>query len=131
MKGMVDLECVVVVAGFAEVGRWGNSRTRWEMEAFGEFSLEGCIEMAWIMGLIKNFNERLKDGISYSGWVDAKTERPEHSQRIYISHTILMDCSKRNFLVICTGYFTTSQTQQNCDVCPKSPSHGKINGRQR
>ncbi|KAF2027414.1 hypothetical protein EK21DRAFT_114904 [Setomelanomma holmii] len=75
LKGMVDLEKVVVVTGFAEVGPWGNSRTRWEMEAYGEFSLEGCVEMAWIMGLIKNHNGPLK-GKSYSGWVDAKTGEP-------------------------------------------------------
>lgn len=75
LKGMVDLEKVVVVTGFAEVGPWGNSRTRWEMEAYGEFSLEGCIEMAWIMGLIKNHNGPIK-GKQYSGWVDAKTSEP-------------------------------------------------------
>lgn len=75
LKGMVDLEKVVVVAGFAEVGPWGNSRTRWQMEAYGEFSLEGCIEMAWIMGLIKNHNGPIK-GKPYSGWVDAKTGDP-------------------------------------------------------
>jgi fatty acid synthase subunit alpha len=75
LKGMVDLEKVVVVTGFSEIGPWGNSRTRWEMEAFGEFSLEGCVEMAWIMGLIKNHNGPLK-GKSYSGWVDGKSGDP-------------------------------------------------------
>ncbi|KAF2499991.1 hypothetical protein BU16DRAFT_534631 [Lophium mytilinum] len=75
LKGMVDLEKVVVVTGFAEVGPWGNSRTRWEMEAYGEFSLEGCIEMAWMTGHIKNHNGPLK-GKSYSGWVDVKTNEP-------------------------------------------------------
>jgi fatty acid synthase subunit alpha len=75
LKGMVDLEKVVVVTGFAEVGPWGNSRTRWEMEAYGEFSIEGCVEMAWIMGLIKNHNGPLK-GKAYCGWVDAKTGEP-------------------------------------------------------
>src|SRR5690606_27386666 len=75
LQGMVDLEKVVVVTGFAEVGPWGNSRTRWEIEAYGQFSLEGCIEMAWIMGLIKNFNGMLK-GKMYSGWVDSKTGEP-------------------------------------------------------
>ena len=72
---MVDLEKVVVVTGFSEVGPWGNSRTRWEMEAYGQFSLEGCVEMAWMMGLIKNYNGQLK-GKSYSGWVDAKSGDP-------------------------------------------------------
>jgi fatty acid synthase subunit alpha, fungi type len=75
LKGMVNLDKVVVVTGFSEVGPWGNSRTRWEMEAYGKFSLEGCVEMAWIMGLIKNHNGPLK-GQSYAGWVDAKTGEP-------------------------------------------------------
>lgn len=49
LGGMVDLESVVVIVGFGEVGPYGNARTRWEMEAFGTFSLEGAIEMAWMM----------------------------------------------------------------------------------
>ncbi|KHN97914.1 fatty acid synthase subunit alpha [Metarhizium album ARSEF 1941] len=75
LRGMVDLDKVVVVTGFAELGPWGNSRTRWEMEAYGEFSLEGCVEMAWIMGLIRNHNGAIK-GKPYSGWVDAKSGEP-------------------------------------------------------
>ncbi|KAJ5219766.1 hypothetical protein N7468_008970 [Penicillium chermesinum] len=75
LKGMVNLDKVVVVTGFSEVGPWGNSRTRWEMEAYGKFSLEGCVEMAWIMGLIKHHNGPLK-GKAYSGWVDGKTGEP-------------------------------------------------------
>ncbi|MBE3046797.1 hypothetical protein IMZ48_30570, partial [Candidatus Bathyarchaeota archaeon] len=75
LKGMVDLDKVVVVTGFSEVGPWGNSRTRWEMEAYGEFSLEGCVEMAWIMGLIKHHNGPINRR-PYSGWVDGKTGAP-------------------------------------------------------
>ena len=81
LKDMVDLEKVVVVTGFSEIGPWGNSRTRWEMEAYGQFSLEGCVEMAWIMGLIRNHNGPLK-GKSYSGWVDAKTGDPVDDKEI-------------------------------------------------
>ncbi|KAI0649410.1 fatty acid synthase [Trametes meyenii] len=76
LRGIVDLEKVIVVTGFAEVGPWGSSRTRWEMEARGEFSIEGCIEMAWMMGHIKHFDGRLKDGSLYVGWVDAKSNEP-------------------------------------------------------
>ncbi|RPD59601.1 fatty acid synthase [Lentinus tigrinus ALCF2SS1-6] len=76
LRGMLDLEKVVVVTGFAEVGPWGSSRTRWEMEARGEFTIEGCIEMAWMMGFIKHFDGRLKDGSLYVGWVDAKSGEP-------------------------------------------------------
>ncbi|KAL6717768.1 beta subunit of fatty acid synthetase [Lecanora helva] len=74
LKGMVDLSRVVVVVGYSELGPWGNARTRWEMEAFGEFSREGYVEMAWIMGLIKHFTGRLPGtNTQYAGWVDAKT----------------------------------------------------------
>ncbi|KAJ2817765.1 fatty acid synthase alpha subunit Lsd1, partial [Coemansia sp. 'formosensis'] len=77
LQGMVNLDNVVVVTGYGEVGPHGNAETRWEMEAYGEFSLEGCIELAWIMGLIKHFNGTLKStGAMYVGWVDAKTEEP-------------------------------------------------------
>ena len=81
LKDMVDLEKVVVVTGFSEVGPWGNARTRWEMEAFGHFSLEGCIEMAWLMGLIKNHNGPLK-GKSYSGWIDTKSGEPVDDKEV-------------------------------------------------
>ncbi|KAJ2065395.1 fatty acid synthase alpha subunit Lsd1, partial [Coemansia sp. S2] len=77
LQGMVNLDKVVVVTGYGEVGPHGNAETRWEMEAYGEFSLEGCIELAWIMGLIKHSNGPLKStGAMYVGWVDAKTEEP-------------------------------------------------------
>jgi fatty acid synthase subunit alpha len=75
LKGMVDLENVVVITGFAEVGPYGNSRTRWEMEAHGIFSLDGCIEMAWIMGLVKHYDGEI-NGEPYSGWVESKTSKP-------------------------------------------------------
>ena len=76
LRGLLDLEKVVVVTGFGEVGPWGSSRTRWEMEARGEFTIEGCIEMAWIMGYIKHFDGRLPDGTLYVGWVDTKSGQP-------------------------------------------------------
>ena len=79
LKGMVDLDRVVVVTGFSELGPWGNARTRWEMEAFGKFSLEGCIELAWIMGLIKHHNGPIK-GMhgTYTGWIDVTSGEPIH-----------------------------------------------------
>ncbi|KAH8585661.1 putative 3-oxoacyl-synthase [Bisporella sp. PMI_857] len=76
LKGMVDLDRVVVITGFAELGPYGNSRTRWEMEAYGEFSLEGCVELAWAMGLIKYSSSTLVNGEPYAGWFDAKTNEP-------------------------------------------------------
>ena len=76
VREIIDLDRVIVVTGFGEVGPWGNSRTRWDIEAYGEFSLEGCIEMAWLMGYIKHFDGRTKDGHIYSGWVDSQTQEP-------------------------------------------------------
>ncbi|KAJ1892957.1 fatty acid synthase alpha subunit Lsd1 [Kickxella alabastrina] len=77
LQGMINLDRVVVITGYGEVGPHGNAETRWQMEAFGEFSLEGCIELAWIMGLIKHANGKNKHTSKmYTGWVDAKTEEP-------------------------------------------------------
>ncbi|THC90774.1 hypothetical protein EYZ11_009774 [Aspergillus tanneri] len=73
MDGMVDLDRVVVVTGFGEVGPWGSSRARWEMEAYGGLSHQGCIEMAWMMGLVRYTEQTTGDGQSFSGWVDART----------------------------------------------------------
>ncbi|CAE6487860.1 unnamed protein product, partial [Rhizoctonia solani] len=72
LQGLVDLEKGIVVTGFAEVGPWGS----WEMEARGQFMIEGCIEMAWMMGYIKHFDGRLKNGNLYVGWVDSKSGDP-------------------------------------------------------
>ena len=76
LRDIIDLDKVIVISGFGEVGPWGSSRTRWEMEAKGRLTLEGCIEMAWMMGYIKHFDGRLKDGTLHVGWVDAKTGDP-------------------------------------------------------
>ncbi|KAF7715224.1 Fatty acid synthase alpha subunit [Penicillium ucsense] len=75
LLGMANLDRVVVVTGFSEVGPFGNARTRWQMEATGRLSLEGCVEMAWVMGLIKHHNGLL-DGKHYTGWIDTKTQKP-------------------------------------------------------
>ncbi|OMH81189.1 Fatty acid synthase subunit beta, partial [Zancudomyces culisetae] len=77
LRGMLNLDQVVVITGFGEVGPWGNAQTRWEMESYGEFSLEGCIELAWIMGYITHFDGRLKStGAHYTGWVVSATGEP-------------------------------------------------------
>ena len=38
LAGMCDLDRTVVITGFGEVGPWGSSRTRWELEAKGKYS---------------------------------------------------------------------------------------------
>lgn len=74
LLGMANLDRIVVVTGFSEMGPFGNARTRWQIEATGRLSLEGCIEMAWMMGLIKHHNGLL-DGQNYTGWIDSKTQK--------------------------------------------------------
>ncbi|KAJ2823305.1 fatty acid synthase alpha subunit Lsd1, partial [Coemansia erecta] len=77
LQGMVNLDKVVVITGFGEVSPHGNAETRWEIEAFGELTTEGCIELAWIMGLIKHHNGLLPaTGQHYLGWTDAKSGAP-------------------------------------------------------
>ncbi|KAK7464186.1 fatty acid synthase alpha subunit Lsd1 [Stygiomarasmius scandens] len=61
LRGMMDLDKVVALTGSVEIGPWGSVRTRWEMEARGELTIEGAIEMAWMMGFIKYFNEPADD----------------------------------------------------------------------
>ncbi|GMF26214.1 unnamed protein product [Phytophthora lilii] len=82
LRGMLDLRQVVVVTGFGEVSPWGNSRTRWEMESYGEFSLEGCIELAWLTGRIV---------FDKGNWVDAKTKEivPDHQVKPRYEEDIL------------------------------------------
>ncbi|KAH8681837.1 fatty acid synthase subunit alpha [Xylariales sp. PMI_506] len=75
LQGMVDLERVVVVAGFGEAGPCGSARTRWQAECSGTFTVDGCLELAWIMGLIKYHNGPLQ-GKDYCGWLDVATKAP-------------------------------------------------------
>ena len=73
LNGMADLSTTIVVVGFSELGPWGNSRTRWQMESQRKLSRTGYIELAWMMGLIKHFDGN-RAGSRYVGWIDAKTE---------------------------------------------------------
>ncbi|KAI1475651.1 putative 3-oxoacyl-synthase [Daldinia eschscholtzii] len=83
LDNMVDLESVVVVVGFAEIGPWGNSRTRWEMELKGELSIQGCIELAGMTGLIKHNPKPAPSTDGPAGaWLDAATGTPVHDYEI-------------------------------------------------
>lgn len=77
VKGLYGLDSVVVITGFGELGSAGSSRTRWELEAEGEFSIEGCIELAWMMGLIRYERHRLHNGADAGpGWVETGSGAP-------------------------------------------------------
>eukprot|EP01127_Copromyxa_protea_P004216 TRINITY_DN14111_c0_g1_i1.p1 TRINITY_DN14111_c0_g1~~TRINITY_DN14111_c0_g1_i1.p1 ORF type:complete len:3881 (+),score=986.19 TRINITY_DN14111_c0_g1_i1:27-11669(+) len=76
LRDLLDLASVVVVTGYGEVGPWGSSRTRWQIEAEGELSLEACIEMAWMMGFIKFQSGTNSAGQPFSSWVDIESGAP-------------------------------------------------------
>ncbi|KAL4882433.1 hypothetical protein BJY04DRAFT_227084 [Aspergillus karnatakaensis] len=91
LGGMIDLSRVVVVVGYSELGPWGSARTRWEMEHQGEFSMEGAIELAWMMGLIEHVDGQL-NGEPYVGWIDAETQTAiQDDQVLRKYHKHIMD----------------------------------------
>jgi len=49
----VDPADLVVIVGGAELGPYGSSRTRFEMEVEDELSAAGVLELAWTTGLVK------------------------------------------------------------------------------
>ena len=61
----VDPADLVVIVGGAELGPYGSSRTRFEMEVSGELSAAGVLELAWTTGLVTWEND------PKPGWYDA------------------------------------------------------------
>lgn len=71
LRELLDLAKTVVVTGYGEVGPFGGSRTRWEIESEGKLSLEGCIELAWIMGLVRWDPTKSNPNGPFGGaWID-------------------------------------------------------------
>lgn len=62
------LEDMVVVVGAAEVGPWGGSATRFDLEVHDELSPASVAELAWICGLV-----RWEDTPEGGTWVDVAT----------------------------------------------------------
>ncbi|KAK9421815.1 putative beta-ketoacyl-[acyl-carrier-protein] synthase I [Seiridium unicorne] len=82
LKDMIDFSRTVVVVGFSELGPWGSSRTRWQMESQGQFNQDGFTELAWVMGLIVHGNGLVIDGQPYFGWIDKETKQAVHDADI-------------------------------------------------
>ncbi|MCP2292041.1 fatty acid synthase [Nocardia amikacinitolerans] len=62
-----DLADMVVIVGAAELGPYGSSRTRFEMEVSDELSAAGVLELAWTTGMVTWEND------PKPGWYDAET----------------------------------------------------------
>lgn len=99
LRALLDLKRVIVVTGYGEVGPWGNSRTRWDLESkyaggpfSGLLSLESVIELAWSMGLIE-----LSTKAPIIGWYDTKTKEhvPDHQITAKYEKYILEHCGIR------------------------------------
>ena len=56
-----------MIVGGAELGPYGSSRTRFEMEVDNELSAAGVLELAWTTGLIKWEDD------PKPGWYDTET----------------------------------------------------------
>jgi 3-oxoacyl-[acyl-carrier protein] reductase len=63
----VDPADLVVIVGGAELGPYGSSRTRFEMEVDNELSAAGVLELAWTTGLVKWEDDPTP------GWYDNET----------------------------------------------------------
>lgn len=65
------LEDMVVVVGAGEVGPWGMSSTRFDLEVDGELADGSVAELAWVCGLVR-FDPELDGGV----WVDVESDEP-------------------------------------------------------
>jgi fatty acid synthase len=90
----VDPADLVVIVGGAELGPYGSSRTRFEMEVDNELSAAGVLELAWTTGLI-----RWEDD-PQPGWYDTESgELINEAELVERYHdTVVERCGIREFV---------------------------------
>jgi fatty acid synthase, bacteria type len=90
----VDPADLVVIVGGAELGPYGSSRTRYEMEADNELSAAGVLELAWTTGLVKWEDD------PKPGWYDTETgELVDESELVERYHDVVVErCGIREFV---------------------------------
>ncbi|OBI46309.1 type I polyketide synthase [Mycobacterium sp. E796] len=90
----VDPADLVVIVGGAELGPYGSSRTRFEMEVDNELSAAGVLELAWTTGLI-----RWEDD-PQPGWYDTESgDLVDESELVERYHdTVVERCGIREFV---------------------------------
>ncbi|MCV7380485.1 3-oxoacyl-ACP synthase [Mycobacterium alsense] len=90
----VDPADLVVIVGGAELGPYGSSRTRFEMEVDNELSAAGVLELAWTTGLI-----RWEDD-PQPGWYDTESgELVDEAELVERYHdTVVERCGIREFV---------------------------------
>lgn len=90
----IDPADLVVIVSGAELGPYGSSRTRFEMEVDGELSAAGVLELAWTTGLIKWEDD------PKPGWYDtASGDLVPESELVERYHdTVVEKCGIREFV---------------------------------
>jgi len=90
----VDPADLVVIVGGAELGPYGSSRTRFEMEVTGELSAAGVLELAWTTGLLVWEND------PKPGWYDTADGDlvPEEQIAERYHDTVVQRCGIREFV---------------------------------
>ncbi|OBA63213.1 3-oxoacyl-ACP synthase [Mycobacterium sp. 1100029.7] len=90
----VDPADLVVIVGGAELGPYGSSRTRFEMEVDSELSAAGVLELAWTTGLI-----RWEDD-PQPGWYDtASGDLIDEAELVERYHDVVVErCGIREFV---------------------------------
>jgi len=86
-------EDLVVIVGAGELGPFGSSRTRFEMEVDEELSAAGVLELAWNTGLV------VWETTPSAGWYDAETGElvPEAEIADKYHDTVVERCGIRRY----------------------------------
>ena len=89
----VSPEDMVVIVGAGELGPYGSSRTRFEMEVSNELSAAGVLELAWTTGLVGWENE------PKAGWYDTESGDfvPESEIADRYHDTVVDACGVRTY----------------------------------
>ncbi|CAN5270651.1 type I polyketide synthase [soil metagenome] len=87
------LDDMVVIVGMAELGPYGSSRTRYEVEVSGELSAAGVLELAWSMGLVTW-------DVPSGGWVETATgeDVPEAQLHERFHDTVMANAGIRSYV---------------------------------
>ncbi len=82
----VDPADLVVIVSGAELGPYGSSRTRFEMEVSGELSAAGVLELAWTTGLVKWEDD------PKPGWYDTQSgDLVDEGELVERYHDVVVD----------------------------------------
>ncbi|UXA05443.1 DUF1729 domain-containing protein [Mycobacterium sp. SMC-2] len=82
----VDPADLVVIVGGAEIGPYGSSRTRFEMEVDNELSAAGVLELAWTTGLVR------WEADPQPGWYDTESgDLVDETELVERYHDIVVD----------------------------------------